>query len=59
MGIGLYELKNEFISELSAEISMIDGDFEKISPLGEQMMLSFYSEALGAISKSQKRWSDQ
>ena len=35
MGIGLYELKNEFIFELSAEISMIDGDFEKISPLGE------------------------
>ena len=35
MGIGLYELKNEFIYELSAEISMIDGDFEKIPPLGE------------------------
>ena len=35
MGIGLYELKNEFISELSVKISMIDGDFEKIPPLGE------------------------
>ena len=35
MGMGLYELKNELSSELRAEISMIDGEFEKISsPLG-------------------------
>ena len=50
--MGLYELKNELISKLRAAISMIDGEFEKISStLGEQMMLSFYSEDSGAISK--------
>ena len=30
MGMGLYELKNELISELKAENGMIDGDFERI-----------------------------
>ena len=54
MGMGLYELKKELISELRVENSKIDRDFERILyPLGEQ---AFYSEAQGEISKSQKRW---
>ena len=57
MSMGLYELKNELISELRVESSRTDGDFERISsPLGEQMMLPIYNEAQGAIIKSQKRW---
>ena len=46
MSMGLYELKNELISELRAGSSRIDGDFERISsPLGEWMMLPIYNEA--------------
>ena len=34
MGMGIYELKKELISELRAKNSKIDGDFERIlSPL--------------------------
>ena len=46
MGIGLYELKKEPISELMIENNKIDRDFERISsPLGEWMMLPIYNEA--------------
>ena len=49
MGMVIYELKKELISESRVENSKIDGDFETISsPLASR-------EAQGAISKSEKR----
>ena len=42
MGMGLYELKNELISELKVENGMIDGDFERIlSPLMSRWCFPF------------------
>ena len=53
MGIGLYELKKEPISELRAENSKIDGNFERISfPLMSRWFLPFIVNLREQLAKA-------